>query len=107
MTNTIEIALDVGAGGLASVYVELEDATYSTAKRVARPIGHAVGFRFVDAACDPVSPWMYFGRTETAADFRERCPDRTAEVPEGADRVAVTRIGRVVALDEFDQAIDV
>lgn len=107
MTHTIEIALDVGPGELASVFVELEDSTYATARRVARTIKHAVGFRFTDCVQEPVSPWMYFGRTETANDFRDRHPERGSEIPDTATRVAVTRTGRVVTLDEFDQATDV
>lgn len=50
---------------------------------------------------------MYFGRTETADGFRERFPDRVREVPERVARVAVTRCGRIVALEEFDQAAEI
>lgn len=107
MTHTIEIALDTGDGPFASVYVELEDRRCATAKRVAIRIGHAAGFRFVDRATVPVSPWMYFGRTESAESFRELCPDRAAEIPTGATRVAVTRTGRIVELGEFDQAVEI
>ena len=107
MTDTIEIALDTGDGPFASVYVELEDRRYATAKRVAARIGHAAGLRFVDRATLPVSPWMYFGRTESAESFRDLYPDRVAEIPAGATRVAVTRTGRVVALGEIDQAVEI
>ena len=108
MTDTIEIALDVSDGGpFASVYVELEDRRYVTAKRVASRIGRAAGFRFVDRATLPVSPWMYFGRTESAESFRDLYPDRVGEIPAGGTRVAVTRTGRIVELGEFDQAVEI
>ena len=107
MTDTIEIALDTGDGPFASVYVELEDRHFVTAKRVAARIGHAAGFRFVDRATLPVSPWMYFGRAVCAESFRELYPDRAAEIPAGATRVAVTRTGRIVELGEFDQAVEI
>ena len=50
---------------------------------------------------------MYFGRTESAESFRELCPDRVAEIPTGATRVAVTRTGRIVELGEFDRAVEI
>ena len=107
MTHTIEIALDTVDGLFASVYVELEDRRYVTAKRVAARIGHAAGFRFVDRATLPVSPWMYFGHAVCAGSFRDSCPDRAAEIPAGATRVAVTRTGRIVELGEFDEAVEI
>ena len=107
MTHTIEIALDTGDGPFSSVYVELEDRRYATAKRVAARIGHAAGLRFVDRATLPVSPWMYFGRTESAESCRELYPDRVAEIPTGATRIAVTRTGRIVELGEFDEAVEI
>lgn len=106
MKHTIEIALDLGAGALASVYVELDDGNYSTAKRFARGVSHAVAFRSVDAAAEPVSPWMYFGRAHSAIRFRLQYPDRMAEVPDDASRIVLTRTDRIVALSEYDQAVE-
>ena len=107
MTSTIELLLDLGDEALASVFVELDDTSYLTAKRAARRVSRAVAFRSVDTAAKPVSPWMYFGRAPSAARFRLEFPERRTHVPDGATRIVVTRTDRILALSEFDQAVEV
>jgi hypothetical protein len=107
VTNTIELLLDLGDEALASVFVELTDTSYPTAKQAARRVSRAVGFRSVDAAGHPRSPWMYFGRAYVANRFRLEYPDRSRDVPDGATRIVVTRTNLVIALDEFDQATQI
>ena len=106
MTSTIELLLDLGDEDLASVFVELDERSYTTAKRAARRVSHAVAFRSVDAASKPVSPWMYFGRAHTASRFRLEFPERDKDVPEGATRIVHTRTDRIIELTEFDQAVE-
>lgn len=98
MTLTIEVALDSGPGALASVYVELEDRSYATAKRIARSVSRPVGSRSVDARAEPKSPWMYFGRAHSAIRLWDSLVHPVPAATASALRIARLRTAQTLML---------